>query len=259
MKAREFRMAFSYTYLAVLGGAGIAAGFINTMAGGGSLLTLPALMLYGLPADVANGSNRSAVVVQSISGVLAFHRRGQLATKSLGKLIFPMIVGSLAGALIASFAPKFLLKPTLLGTMLLMAVAMVVRPQWLSSQPTETSTEINQPRVWLGMFLAGLYGGFVQAGVGFVLLAVLSGMLHYNLVKANALKMLCTLLFGCVSLSVFVIRGQVQWLPGSVVGLGTIVGSQIGVRFAIRAQPKVLRWLVFAGVVVTCVAAIVKR
>jgi uncharacterized membrane protein YfcA len=244
---------------ATLVAAGIAAGFINTMAGGGSLLTLPALMLLGLPANVANGTNRVAVVAQSVWGGLAFHKAGKLHTGAVLPIVAPAVLGAIGGATVAAIAPPEVLEPVLLGTMIAMALVMLLKPKLVTASGEE------EPRSawghwpsWLGLFGAGLYGGFVQAGVGFVLLAVLGGLMRYDAVRANALKLVCTLLFGVPALAIFVLADQVEWIPGALLALGTVIGSQLGVRFAIKASPRVLHWIIVVTVIATCVAALLK-
>ncbi len=237
--------------------AGIAAGFVNTMAGGGSLLTLPALMLLGLPADVANGTNRLSVVTQSVSGVWLFRRSGKIELKRAGGVLLPTLVGSAVGALVASRVPAAVLEPVLLGT--LVTVALLT-----AFAPNAVAPEGEQPRPvgWrggLGLFGAGLYGGFIQAGVGFVLLGVLGGLLRYDLVRANALKLVCTAIFGVVALGIFVAAGQVSWVPAVVLAVATVVGSQLGVRFALEVEAKVLRRVVLVAVIASCVAALFRR
>ncbi len=239
--------------------AGVAAGFLNTMAGGGSMLTLPALMLLGLPADMANGTNRISVVSQSVSGALAYRRAGVLDEKAIGRILVPTVLGSLVGAVAASQVPEAALKLVLLGTMMTMAAVMALRPRAVAA-PKGSEPQWHERKVaaFAGLFAAGLYGGFVQAGVGFVLLSVLGGVLRYDLVRANALKLVCTTVFGAVALTVFVIAEQVVWLPGALLAVYTVIGSQLGVRFALRVRQDVIRWLIFAAVVATCVAVLVK-
>lgn len=239
--------------LALLAAAGVAAGFVNTMAGGGSLLTLPALMLLGLPADVANGSNRLSVVTQSVSGAWLFHRRGKLVTESVAGVVLPTVAGSAVGALVASKVPPAVLEPVLIVTLIVVALLMALAPHAVAPEDEEP-----QPVGWKGgggLFLAGLYGGFIQAGVGFVLLGVLGGLLRYDLVRANALKLVCTTIFGVVALGIFVAAGQVAWPPAIVLSVATVVGSQLGVRFALKVEPGVMRRIVLICVIASCVAA----
>lgn len=240
--------------------AGVGAGFINTMAGGGSLLTLPALMLLGLPANIANGTNRLAVVTQSISGVVLFHREGKLPPGAVLPVSAPCMAGALLGAGAASVAPEAILKPVLLGTMILMALVMLVRRKSLAPEGDEVPrSPYRHAPSFLGLFAAGIYGGFVQAGVGFVLLAVLGGLMRYDALRANALKLVCTLLFGLPALAVFVLADQVVWIPAAVLAAGTVIGSQLGVRFALKVSPRVINAIIFVCVVATCVAALLKN
>jgi uncharacterized protein len=111
------------------------------------------------------------------------------------------------------------------------------------------------PTAWAGLFAAGLYGGFVQAGVGFIIIAALAGGLRYDLVRTNALKMAITGILTIIALVVFVARGQVLWVPGLLMAAGTVVGATLSVRFAIAAPQYVLKWFLFGMVLVTCAAA----
>jgi uncharacterized protein len=236
--------------------AGIAAGFVNTMAGGGSLLTLPALMLLGLPADVANASNRLSVVTQSLSGVWLYRREGKLPTESVAGVVLPTVCGSAVGAFVASRVPTTVLKPALVATMIIVALLMVFAPDVVAPEG-ETPRPMGL-RSGLGLFAAGLYGGFIQAGVGFVLLSVLGGVLRYDLLRANALKLVCTAIFGVVALGIFVAAGQVAWVPAIALSIATVVGSQLGVRFALEVEPQLIRRLILVCVVASCIAALLK-
>lgn len=243
----------------LLAAAGIGSGFINTIAGGGSMLTLPALMLLGLPADQANGTNRLSVVSQSVSGVWAFHRSGRLDLTALGPIAVPTVVGAAVGAAVASQVPPELLKYVLLGTMVGVAFLMVVRPNAVTA-PAGSEPRLGERKLaaFLGLFAAGLYGGFVQAGVGFVLLSVLGGVIRYDVVRANALKLACTLIFGVVAVGVFAIADQIVWGMGALLAVYTVIGSQLGVRFALRVRHGVIRWIIFVAVVATCAGALLK-
>lgn len=238
--------------LALMMLAGLVAGFINTVAGGGSLLTLPALMLLGLPADVANASNRVSIFAQAATGSYQYHREGKLHAAAILDIGPPTLLGNVIGALVASYFPVALLTPVLLVTMVGIAVLMVVRPTAIAPEGATPKRATDHPRAMLGLFAAGLYGGFVHGGVGFVLLMVLAGTLHYDLVRANALKMLCTLVSGVASLVVFLARGQIAWVPALVLAVATSAGSVLGVKYAVKADPKKLKRLVAVLVVLAC-------
>jgi len=225
---------------------GFIAGGINTVAGGGSNITLPALMMLGLPADIANGTNRVAILMQSTVGVAGYDKHKTLDRPAIIPILIPSILGGLLGAVLAAIIPNIFLKPTLLITILSMSVIILVRPEIIAPPEGTTALSPKASRVaWWGLFAAGLYGGFVQAGVGFILLAALSGGLRYDLIRANALKMVCALAFTIVALIVFIIFDQVWWLPGLIVGTGSMLGAHLAVKIAVKASQNSIKWFLF--------------
>jgi len=236
--------------------AGIIGGFINTLAGGGSMLTLPALMMLGIPADLANATNRVGVLLQSLTGVKGFNEHGRLDKGAIVPVMIPTVAGALTGALAASFLPVWLLKPVLLGSMVVMALVMIIAPAVVIPEPgTEPAKLKDKPIAIAGLFLAGIYGGFVQAGVGFMLIAALAGGLRYDLVRTNALKMVGTAALSLMALVVFVFRDQVLWVPGLILAAGTVVGASLSVKFAINVSQSTLKWILFVMVAISCVGA----
>jgi uncharacterized protein len=247
----------SPAFVALLLGTGLIAGVINTLAGGGSNLTLPALMIMGLPADVANATNRVGVLLQCLVGTHALDRHGRLARNDIGPILVPTLLGSLIGALCASYLPTTYLKPILLTTMVGMALIILIRPTTIAPLPDESPKQVGgSPSAWVTLFIAGVYGGFVQAGVGFILLAAFAGGLRYDLVRANALKMFCTAVLTILALAIFIWRGQVHWIPGLVLAAGTMTGARIGVRFALHVSQKSLKWFLFFMTLFASVAAL---
>ncbi|MCV2401984.1 sulfite exporter TauE/SafE family protein [Marinomonas sp. C2222] len=250
-------MDYSLLNIALLIGTGFIAGIINTLAGGGSNLTLPALMVMGMPADVANATNRVGVFLQGISASLGFKKAGKLDTNDILPVMIPSLIGGLVGAFAASYAPEVWLKPLLLGAMICMTLIMIFRPSLIvPPEGTQPFKIKEKPSAWLTLFFAGVYGGFVQAGVGFILIAALAGTLRYDLVRTNALKMICTMGFTALALGVFIWNDQVLWLPGLILACGTISGSYIAVKLAIKAQPKHLKWFLFIMTVCGSIAAL---
>ncbi|MDG2421044.1 MAG: sulfite exporter TauE/SafE family protein [Gammaproteobacteria bacterium] len=226
--------------------AGFIAGGINTVAGGGSNITLPALMMFGLPADIANGTNRVAILMQSTVGVAGYDKHKTLDRPAIIPILIPSILGGLLGAVLAAIIPNIFLKPILLITILSMSAIILVRPEIIAPPEGTTALTPKASRVaWWGLFAAGLYGGFVQAGVGFILLAALSGGLRYDLIRANALKMVCALAFTIVALIVFIIFDQVWWLPGLIVGTGSMLGAHLAVKIAVKASQNSIKWFLF--------------
>ena len=236
--------------------AGFIAGFINTLAGGGSMLTLPALMMMGMPADIANATNRVGVFLQSLTAAKSFNKYDRLDKKAILPMLMPTLLGALIGSILASYLPVWVLKPALLISMVLMALVMLVMPNLLIPKECIAPKSIkDEPMGIFMLFVAGVYGGFVQAGVGFILLAALAGVLRYDLVRANALKMVATAAFGAVALVVFVARDQVMWIPGLILAVGTMSGATLSVKFALNVSQTTLKWLLFIMVSITCASA----
>lgn len=233
---------------------GFIAGIVNTMAGGGSNLTLPSLMALGLPADVANATNRVGVFMQSLVATRGFAKHDAMPKEDLKGIMIPTLTGGLVGAVLASYIPPNHLKPILLLTMITMSVIILVKPETVIPGPDELPKKVAESKKGLGLlFLAGVYGGFVQAGVGFVLIAAAAGGLRYSLVQANALKVLCTLAFTFVALGVFIWRDQVMWLPGLILASATMVGAQIGVKLAVNVSQRFMKW--FLLIMTLCASA----
>ena len=249
----------SLGFALLLGVLGLVAGVINTLAGGGSNLTIPALMISGMPPDVANATNRVGVMMQSVAGIKGFHDHGRLPTHDLKGILVPTLLGGLLVGAVASYAPVHILKPALLLTMLAMAGLMLIKPSLVAPEPgTPTKQVSGTPGAWTALFAAGFYGGFVQAGVGFVLIAALAGTLRYDLVATNALKIACTFAFTLVALAIFIVNDQVAWVPGLILAAGSTVGAMLAVKVSIKVAPKTLKWFLFVMTLVAVAAALLR-
>ncbi len=248
---------FGLLSILVLVVTGFIAGIINTMAGGGSNLTIPALMVMGIPADIANATNRVSVLFQSLTAAKGFKQYGKLDMPDLKKIIALSLLGGLAGAITASYLPPQLLKPILLGSMIAMAAVILFKPG-VVAPPEGTPSRLiaDTPSSVPMLLLAGFYGGFVQAGVGFILLAAIAGSLRFDLVRANAIKIVCTAAFTLVALSVFVLRDQVWWIPGLMLAAGSMVGAHLAVKITLNLSQNALKWFLFIMTIVASTAAL---
>jgi len=227
------------------------------VAGGGSNLTLPALMILGLPADIANGTNRVAIALQCLVGLAGYDKHETLDRSALVPILIPSAAGGICGAIAAALMPNLYLKPILLGTILLMALIILIRPEIVAPLGNKNLSPSDSRGAWWGLFAAGVYGGFVQAGVGFILLAALAGGLRYDLLRANALKTACALAFTSVSLVVFIAFGQVWWIPGLILAAGSMLGAHLAVKIAVRASPESIKWFLFVMTMCAVVAGLV--
>ena len=239
-------MELEWAHALLLIVTGIVAGVINTLAGGGANLTLPALMVMGMPADIANATNRVAVLLQSLTALAGFRKHDKLPTDQIAPVLVPTLIGGLMGAIAAATVSIDILKPLLLGSMLGMTVIMLVRPDIvIPPEGSEPRRVKDTPSSWFWLWLAGMYGGFVQAGVGFILITALAGTLRYDLVRTNALKVTCVAAFTILALGVFIYQDLVLWIPGLTLAAGSMLGAYIAVKFAISAKPSTLKWLLF--------------
>ena len=243
--------------VAALLAAGVLGGFINTVAGGAAMITVPLLILMGMPADSANGTSRIGILQQSLIGIRGFSRYGKLDRSAIPLMLGPTVLGAVLGALAATWVPPGALKPALLGTMIAIAVLIVVFPDVMAPpEGTPPRRLTDHPMGLLMLFVAGLYGGFVQAGVGFMLIAALAVGLRYDLVRTNALKVVCTALFSIASLAVFIATDHVEWAPGLILAAGMTVGALLCIKFALNVSQTVIKWTIFVLALAICGATL---
>lgn len=230
--------------LAVMALIGVVAGTINTIAGGGSLITLPALIFLGLPAGEANATNRVGVLLQSIAAVGSFARAGQVHVAPLAPRIASAGLGALVGAVIATRIDASTFRHVIGALMIPLLLIILVRPaRWLRPGPAAPlSAQI------LGFGLIGAYGGFLQAGVGFFLLMGASLLAGEDLARGNVSKNLLVATFTVPALAFFVWSDLVAWAPALCLGLGSILGGVAGARLSMVFGPGFIR-VVLAGVV----------
>ena len=239
--------------------AGILSGFVNTIAGGGSVITLPALMLIGIPADIANGTNRVGILLQSIAGVREFKKSGALDTNQIRPILIPTLLGGAIGAITASFLEITLLKPILIITTLIVTLIVVFKPNALPTAGENNLSIEEKPVSLIWLLLAGFYGGFIQAGVGIILVVIFSSVLRYSILNANALKVSCALAFTIIALMIFALRGQVNWIPGLILGVSSIIGVKLSLNFAAKVDQMTLKWILLLLSLVICITALLKK
>ena len=232
---------------------GFIAGYINTLAGSGSLITLPVLILLGLPANVANGTNRVGLLVQNIVSVATFRRHQALSFEGSARLVLPAVAGAVAGATLAVDLDEALLNRTIGVLMLLMLGVMLLRPgRWLQSHADGTSIAY----VWqLPIYFAlGVYCGFIQAGAGIFLLAGLVLGSGFDLVRGNAMKNLIVLIVTIAALVVFVINDQVRWGLGLLLASGNAAGAWLAARMALARGAGFVRYVVILIIALSAIA-----
>jgi uncharacterized membrane protein YfcA len=244
-----------YTYILVVA-VGVFAGIVNTLAAGGSLLTLPVLMALGLPPNMANGTNRIAIFLQNVVGVSTFHREKIMDFPSGFRVGIPAAVGAIVGACIAVSLDDAVMKLAIAGVMIVVFFLILLRPnRWIHSHETHPPIPY-----WIQViifFVVGIYGGFIQAGVGFFLLTSLVLGSGYELVKANALKLFVILLYTPVALVIFFLAGDVHLWMGLVLAAGNMAGAWLGTKIAVKWGAAFIRWVVLAAILAASVKLIV--
>jgi uncharacterized membrane protein YfcA len=233
----------------ILIAGGLAAGAVNTLAGGGSLLTVPLLVLIGLPGTVANGTNRFGILAQSVVAVWRFRAAGIEEWRAAASLLAPLGLGSLLGAYaIASVADETFNR--LFGLVMIgLLVPTLRRPTPPESGRDDPESRLwSLPVRWAVFFSIGLYGGAFQAGVGIVMLVALSHA-GFDLVRANALKLVVVGALTLVAFPVFLFKGQVAWIPALVIAVGFGAGGALGAKLAVVGGERLIRPVMAAAVV----------
>lgn len=241
----------------VLFGVGAVAGTLNVLAGGGSFLTLPAMIFLGLPATVANGTNRVAILVQNVGAVWGFHRYRVLNWGWLRLAALPALFGAALGTWAAVRIGDEAFQRVLAGIMVVVSLWMLWNPLGRDGNGDGATLggEGRAARLGLaaGFFAVGVYGGFVQAGVGFLILAVASAG-GLDLVRGNALKVLLILAYTPLALGLFALAGKVEWLAGGALAAGNLVGGLLGVRITVLKGHAWVRRVVTAAIIVFAIA-----
>jgi uncharacterized membrane protein YfcA len=235
-------MTWWQALLLVVGG--FFAGGINTVAGGGSTLTVPLLVLAGVPGNAANGSNRIGILTSSLAASASFARLGVKGLAHTGPVIVPVVIGSLVGSLAISQLTDDAFE-TLFGFLMIPLIILAIR------KPSAQVDGPTWPR-WLTVvvfFGIGIYGGAIQAGVGLVLLAALTRA-GFDLVTANHIKVLVNLVVTAVALPIFILNDQVRWIPALVLAAGFTAGGWFGAHFAVKGGEKWIRVMMVVATVI---------
>jgi uncharacterized membrane protein YfcA len=234
---------------ALLALGGLAAGAINTLAGGGSLLTVPLLGLTGLPLPVANGTNRVGVLLGSATATWRLAAEGAPGLRETAPLLLPTALGALLGARLVVELPAEWFERAFGVVMLALLV-----PTLRSSQPRPASTgaapraPLRPPTRFAAFVAIGVYGGAFQAGVGILLMTLLS-LSGIDLVRSTQIKTALNTCFTLLTLPVFYLAGQIAWAPALVLGAGFAVGGALGARLAVRGGARVIRPVLAVAVV----------
>ena len=237
--------SFDLLYLVLIG---FIAGCINIVAGGGSLLTLPMLIFLGLPSTVANATNRIAIIIQNIFAVRGFQSKGVSTFPFSIYLAIPAVIGAIIGATIAIEIPDALFNKILAGVMVTIVIYMLLKPKVKTKHIQERLTG---KFLWLGIvvfFFVGLYGGIIQAGVGFIMIMTLTSINQLSLVKTNAVKVFVALVYSIAAVIVFQKSGLINWKYGLILSIGNASGGWFMSRFSVKKGDGFVRMFLIVTV-----------
>jgi hypothetical protein len=247
---------------AVLFVVGLVSGTLNVVAGGGSFLTLPTLIFLGLPPTMANGTNRVGILLQNATSVAAFHRHRVLDWRWALAAAVPAVAGAGLGTWGALAIGDEAFKRALALLMVAITLLTLLDPSARrrrqleqGERPAISWRQASAARRWAtagGFLVVGVYGGFVQAGVGFLILAATT-LAGFDLVRGNAVKVLAILCFTVLSLALFAWQGEVDWRLGLYLGAGNVVGGWLGVHLTVLKGHRWVRGVVTSAVVVFAV------
>ena len=233
----------------ILLGVGLVAGFINTLAGGGSLLTLPVLIFLGLPGTVANGTNRIGLLIQNAGAIAGFRQHQVFPLRAAALAAIPAITGAIIGAFLAVDIPDRQFKPILAAIMVGVMIVIIIDPTRRIKAPVGAMSLRRKLALTAGFFIVGLYGGFIQAGIGFFIITLMLAA-GYDLVRTNAVKIIVVFLFTIIALIIFIAHGQVNYLYGLVLGAGSALGGWTGTHVAVKKGHGWIRGFVVVMVVI---------
>lgn len=241
---------YHYALLIIVG---FAVGFINTVAGGGSLLSLPVLIFMGLPPAVANGTNRVAIVLQTATAVAGFKSKGVSTFPFNIYLGVSALIGAIIGASIAVDVDGDTFNRILSIVMVSVILIILFAPK---TNLKDLHERLTGKYLWLGMlafFFFGIYGGFINAGLGFVMILFLHYVHHMTLVRANATKVAVVCIYMLSSLAVFAFHDKVNWKLGLILAIGNMSGAWFSSRISVKKGDGYIRFFLILMIAVMAV------
>jgi len=237
-----------YFYILILFAIGIFAGFLNVTAGGGSTLTLPALIFLGLDSALANGTNRVAIFVQNIFAVYSFKKEKYQQFDISLKLSLLTLPGSIIGAILAVQLSDALFQ-RILGIIMIGIIISMILPQKKITDSQHENKKIPLS-TYFAMIGIGFYGGFIQVGVGFILMAALQRLMKLNLVYINMHKVFIVLIYTIPALLIFVFTNNVNWGLGLALAAGNALGGWWAAKFSVKKGEKLIRYVLIVAVLI---------
>ena len=220
---------------------GCIVGVINTMAGGGSLITLPILIFLGLPSNVANGTNRIGLIMTAFSANMGFKSKG-VSTYPFNVYIgLFALIGSIIGAYIAVDINDKIFNRTLSVIMIIVIILILFSPKILKGDLNERLSGKNLVVSCFVFFFIGIYGGFLNAGIGFIIMLFLNLYNKMNLVRVNATKSVVILIYSIGAFLTFLFNDLVNFSYGFALGFGTLFGAWWSSRYSVNRGEGIIK------------------
>lgn len=228
--------------------AGFAAGLVNVMAGGGSIITVPIMMFLGVPGPVANGTNRITIVAHNAAAIVTYLKHGVPHAKLCFTLTLVAIPPAIIGAYLSTMLNNEQFEWMLAGVMV--AVLLLMQGQGSGSNGSESPTAAkNIMAGHLLMAIAGFWGGFIQIGMGFIVLPIMHRVMGLSLVDTNILKVFIIFVYTLLTVVVFATTSEVLWLIGLIAALGNIVGGYAGAKLTLSHGDKLIRHFLTGAII----------
>jgi hypothetical protein len=232
---------------------GFVVGFINTVAGGGSLLSLPILIFMGLPPAIANGTNRIAIVIQTATAVAGFKSKGVSTFPFNLYLGISAFFGSIIGAKIAVDIDEAIFNKVLAVIMVSVILIIIFKPK---TNLTNLQERLSGKYLWLGsivFFFLGIYGGFINAGIGFLIILYLHYTHYMSLVRTNATKVFVVFIYTISALVVFIVNDKVNFQIGLILAIGNASGAWFSSRLSVKKGDGFIRYFLIVMVSIMAV------
>lgn len=233
--------------------SGLFAGFVNVYAGGGTILTIAILVFYGIPISVANGTNRIGVLAASTTSTYTFFKNKTISAKNAIKIGIWTIPGAITGAIFAVKLDSMIFEKILAVIIVFIAISLFI--------PTKTGEDVKRSPVLLAisMIFVGIYGGFIQTGVGLIQMVALKYIGKMNLLKTNAYKMTTTLIFTIPAVVVFALTDSILLDCAIVLAVSGAIGGKIGSALAIKNGEKFIKIVMFFVLIAISVIFFLKK
>ncbi len=237
---------FDYLLLVL---AGTGAGFINVVAGGGSLVTLPLMIFLGLPPVVANATNRIALLAQNVVAVANFKKKKVSPGKYGVYLGLAALIGAIIGANLAIDIPEKLFNRILSVVMVIVAILLLFNPDYSNGSGEKLSIK-RKGFGFIAFFFIGIYGGFLHAGIGFIIMLALVKINGFSLVKTNSIKVTIALIYTLSALGVFIYQDLIDWKAGLILAVGNATGGWLGSTFTVKKGDKWIKRILLLAIVI---------